>query len=243
MSDGERNAAQMHPERTGMKARVHEEARHRVRGDRLAVDGGDQHALMIARAHSLLAERAQKMRQPRGGLRAFRLLGGQKDEQVGIATLEPRHKLAVAQNHFGVGGASEDARSRFRIFFGDGKIGPTQNRAIRVGGVSRGELHELGLLGWRFGAQLPQQVHRGRQRKLRGAQSADKIAAANAPALFERLQDVVDGAEPAGHILRGYRLAQQHAVAVEQLQRQSMAALGGCSPQVFGALPRRAKRQ
>ena len=41
-------------------------------------------------AHALLAARAEEMRQARGGLRALRLFGGQKHQQVGIAARATR---------------------------------------------------------------------------------------------------------------------------------------------------------
>jgi hypothetical protein len=78
MRNGQKNAAQVHPQRPRMKARIHQEARHWVRGDRLAVDRRDQYALMIARAHSLLPAPTQKMRQASGSLRTLRLFGRQK---------------------------------------------------------------------------------------------------------------------------------------------------------------------
>src|ERR1700722_730476 len=108
--DGEWNAAQMHSQRPGMKARVHQKSRHWVRGDWLAVDSRDQYAFMIARAHPLLPASAEKMRQARSGMRALRFFGGQKNKQIWIAAFEPRHELAVAQNHFSVGSAREDTR-------------------------------------------------------------------------------------------------------------------------------------
>ena len=48
MGDRDRNAAKMHAERAGVEACVHEEAGHEMGGDGLAVDGGDEHALVTA---------------------------------------------------------------------------------------------------------------------------------------------------------------------------------------------------
>ena len=65
-------------------------------------------------AHACAPARAtQEMRQPRRHLRALRLVGGQKNQQVGIVAAQPRDKLAVAQNHFRISGAREHARRRF----------------------------------------------------------------------------------------------------------------------------------
>jgi hypothetical protein len=166
------------------------------------------------------------MRQPRSCLRALRLLGGQKDEQVRIAAPEPRNQLPIAQNHLGIGRAREQPRRGFRIFFGN-----RQDRA------SAAPNHR----GWpdrsRPTAQTPAspaaaQCATGAADPPRpAAQTAlrpgrHKIAAANAAALFKSLEHVVDRAESARHIFRRNRFAQQHAVAVEQLQRERMTGLG-----------------
>ena len=86
---GQRNAAQMHAQRAGMKAGIHQEARHGMRRDRLAVDGGDEYALMDVGAQTLLAAGAEEVGQAGGDLSALRLFSGQKDEQVGIAAAKP----------------------------------------------------------------------------------------------------------------------------------------------------------
>jgi len=60
---GQRNAPQMHPEWTGMKARIHQEARHGMRRYRLAVYGGDEHALVACSTQTLLPARTEKVRE------------------------------------------------------------------------------------------------------------------------------------------------------------------------------------
>ena len=206
--DWQQNAAQVHAERTGMEAGVHEETRHGMRGNRLAVDGGDEHALVAAAAHPLLSARAEKMRKACGSLGALRLLSGKEDEDVGIVAAQPCDELAVAQNDFGVGGAGENARRRFRVFVGDRQVGPAQDGAVGVGGIGCSELHELRFLGGGLGAQLAQQIDGGRESELRGAEAGDKIAAADAAAFFESLEHVVDGAESAGNVFCGDRFAE-----------------------------------
>src|ERR1017187_10158738 len=124
MLNWKQDTAQVHSQRAGMEACIHEETGHGMRGDGLAVDGGDEHALMAAAGHALLAARAQKMGQRRGYLRALRLFGGQKDQQIGIAAAEPRYELPVAENYFGISSPGEQARCGFRVFIGNGKIGP-----------------------------------------------------------------------------------------------------------------------
>ena len=104
MAHRQLDAPQVHAERAGVEAGVHEEPSHGMRSDWLAVDGGDEHALMVALSHSLLATGAEKMREARRCLRALRFFSGKEDENVGITATEPRDKLAVAQDYFGVGG-------------------------------------------------------------------------------------------------------------------------------------------
>jgi hypothetical protein len=127
MRDGEKNAAQVHAQRAGVEACVREVSRHEVSGDGLPVDGGDEHSVVMMEAHTLLAARAEKVRKASGNLRAFRLFSGQKDEQIGVAATEPRDQLAVAQDHFRISGASENARGGLRVFFRHWKIGPAQD--------------------------------------------------------------------------------------------------------------------
>ena len=62
---------------------------------------------------------------------------------------------------------------------------------------------------------------------MRGAEAGDEVAAANAAALFEGLEHVVDGAESAGNIFGGDGFASENAVAVEKLQREGVAGFGG----------------
>ncbi len=202
----------MHPQRAGMEAGIHQEARHRMSRDRLAVDSGDQQSLVAVCSHCLLAAGTEEVGQPRGHLRALWLFGGKKDQQVGIAATEPRDQLPIAQDHLRIDRTVEDARCGLpprrrrpacggpgcRILFGHGQIGPEQHRPVWIGRIGRGQLHKLRLLGVGSGAQLAQQVHGGRQRKLRGAQSGHKVAAADAPTFFQRLEHVVDRAEAAG---------------------------------------------
>ena len=88
-----------------MEACVHKEVRHGMRGDGLAVDGGDEYTLMRAVAHALLTAGTEEVREAGGGLRALGLLCGKKDEDVGITTAKPGDELAVAENHFRISGA------------------------------------------------------------------------------------------------------------------------------------------
>ncbi len=71
--------------------------------------------------------------------------------------------------------------------------------------------------------KLPQQIDGGGQRKLRGAQTRNEISAANAAALFQRFQHVVNGAESAGDVLCTNGFTRENAVAIEKLQGKGMA--------------------
>ena len=78
-------------------------------------------------------------------------------------------------------------------------------------------MNKLWLLRGRRRPQLAQQIHCGRQRKLGGAEAGHKIPAANAPALFQRLEHVIHCAESARNILSRHMFPQQHSVAIEEL--------------------------
>src|ERR1035437_5159454 len=55
-----KNAAQVHAERTSLEACIHKEMGHGMSGDRLAVDGGDEHSLVSRGPHALLTTGAEK---------------------------------------------------------------------------------------------------------------------------------------------------------------------------------------
>ena len=89
------NAPQMQSERTWMESSVHQESCHGVCRHRLSVDGGNEHALMAADAHALLAAGRQEVGQPRSQLGTFGLISGEENEDVRIVASEPGHKLTV----------------------------------------------------------------------------------------------------------------------------------------------------
>ncbi len=227
VADGEEDAAQMHAEGTGVEACVHEESGHGMGGDRLAVDGGDEYALMDVGAQTLLAAGAEEVGQAGGDLSALRLFSGQKDEQVGIAAAKPCDELAVAENDLGVGGAGEQAGGGFRIFFCDGQVGPAEDGAVGVGGIGGGELEELRFFGSGRGAQLAEQIDGGGEGELGCAEAGDKVAAADAAAFFKSLEHVVDDAEAARNVFSGDGFADEDAVAVEELEGEGVTGLGG----------------
>ena len=66
----------------------------------------------------------------------------------------------------------------------------------------------------------------GRKRKLRRTEVRGEVSAANAPALFKRLQHVVDRAKPAGKILSVRGLAKDDAITREQLLRDRVTPDG-----------------
>jgi len=62
MAEGQGAAAEVKAERAEVEARVHEEMRKRMRGGGLAVDGGDEDALVTVGLHTLLAAGADEVR-------------------------------------------------------------------------------------------------------------------------------------------------------------------------------------
>src|SRR6202012_28866 len=111
--NGKRHAQEIHAERAGVKARIHEKTCEQMGCDRYAVDGGDQHAAALTCLQALLPTSKEKVRETCGDVRAVRLIIGQKDEQVGIVTTQPRYELTVTKNDLSVRCTGEDARSRF----------------------------------------------------------------------------------------------------------------------------------
>ena len=102
------NAAQMQTQRAGVESGIHEEAGHWVCSYRLAIDGGDEHALVAADAHAVLTPCGEELREAGCGLGALRFVCGKKDEQVRIIATQPGNELAVAENDLGIGSARQD---------------------------------------------------------------------------------------------------------------------------------------
>src|ERR1700691_2180596 len=166
-----------------------------MRRHRLAVDRGDEDALMACTEHPFLPSCAQEMREAGSYPRAFGLIGWKKDEQVGIIAAKPGDKLSVAKDHLCIGCTRENTWSGFRVIVHRGKVGPAQDGAVRIGWIRGCQLHELRLLSSWLAAQLAKQIDSRRQRELRCAKTCDEVAASDAAALFECLEHIVDGAE------------------------------------------------
>jgi hypothetical protein len=93
-------------------------------------------------------------------------------------------------------------------------------------------LHELRFFGrWRS-PQLTKKINGSGKRKLRSAEAGDEVSAADAAALFESLEHIVDGAESTGDVFRGDGLAEENAVTIEQVQSEGVAGLGGCGTEI-----------
>ena len=90
----------MYPQRAGVKARVVESACQWMQGDGKAVDGADEiPAVMTAvlvLLQTSLAEFGEKAGETIGDVGALGLIGGQEDQQVGIATPQPDYKASGA---------------------------------------------------------------------------------------------------------------------------------------------------
>ena len=112
--------------------------------------------------------------------------------------------------------------------------GPVQDRAVGIGRVGRGQQDDFRFVGQFL--ERSQQVEGRRQRELRGADAAGKVAAPNPPGILERLEDVVDRAEAAGDAFGRRDLAGQDAVARQQLLREG----GGRAPSRDTVAPARA---
>ena len=102
MRHGQRNPPQVHAERAGMKAGVHEKAGHEVRGDGLPVDGGDQHALVAAAPCMRSCPRAQrKCARPAAACERSGSSAGRKTRRLGLlrrshATSWPLRRITSA---------------------------------------------------------------------------------------------------------------------------------------------------
>ena len=146
-------------------------------GDRQAVDGADQVACgVVAGLVAFEAGEAllgQKLGQAVGDVAAIGFVGGEEDEQVGVAATEPGDEAPGAEDDLGVGGAGEGAGSGFRVGCFGGELGPLEDGAVRVGGIGGGEQDELwlGVVGLERVAHGTKQVdgwREGRTGWLRG---------------------------------------------------------------------------
>jgi len=228
VGDGQWKAAEVHAERAGVEAGIHEETGQEMRADGLAVDGGDEHTEVTAAGHAVLSTFAEEVGETCGDLGALGLVGRQEDEQVRIVAAKPSDELAVAEDDFSVGGAGEDSGRGFRVVVHGGKVGPAQDGTVGVGGIGGCELDKFGLLDGRFGAQLAEQIDGGGKSELRGTEAGDEVAAPDAPGFFEGFEDVVDSAEAAGNVFCGDGFASEDAVAAEELKCEGMRSFGGC---------------
>ena len=100
-----------------------------------------------------------------------------------------------------------------------------RRRAAR-GSVAASTTTRPGLLGSGRSVRA-QAVDCSRQRELCGAETRDEPAAAGTARFFERAQHRVDAGESARRAFGAHGLAGDHAVAVEQLQRDGVRDLRG----------------
>ena len=112
-----------------------------------------------------------------------------------------------------------------------GPVGPGQRRAVRVGGVGRGEHHggvpaARGRVRRRADGTSPQPVDGAGRGELRGAEALDEVAATHPARVLEGRQHAVGGGEPAGDALGDDRSAGDHAVPFEQELRDGVRPHG-----------------
>ena len=84
----------------------------------------------------------------------------------------------------------------------------------------------------------PDPIDGARHRELRRAEPVDEVAAPDLAGHLQRLQHAVDAREPARHALGQHRLAREHAVTIEQLQRSRVRDLGGARRRLRAAARR-----
>ena len=84
-------------------------------------------------------------------------------------------------------------------------------------------------------AQRAQEVDGRGHGELRGSEVSGEVAAADFAALFHRLQHVVDGGEAAGQVFRVRGLAEDDAVAIEELLRDGVPPFCGACRVLLGA--------
>ena len=112
-------AAEIHAERAAVEACVFKRAGKGMRGDGQAVDGADE---VAAGVRCLVGEEAgealfgEESAQGRRQFVGARFVGGEEDEQVGIATTQPGNEASGAEDFLGVGSSGELARSGFGVF-------------------------------------------------------------------------------------------------------------------------------
>ena len=140
--------------------------------------------------------------RPRGGpgqTRPRRLLDRQDRRHLARSTAEHGRDDPVREDDVQARGSREP-----RLFLPR----PRESRAVRVGGIGRGENHGPR----RVGIRLPlgaQPVEGARVGELQAAEPGHEVAPADATRLLEGPQHRVDGGEAAGHLLERDRVARQ----------------------------------
>jgi len=101
-----------------------------MHGDGQPVDGADEIPTVVIAGLVLLqaslAKFGEKARKTIGDVGALWFVSGQEDQQVGIATPQPRYEASCAQDHLCVRCPRELARGGLRVFCLSGQIGPFQ---------------------------------------------------------------------------------------------------------------------
>ena len=169
-----------------------------------------------------------------GDVGALGFVGWEEDEQVGVAAAEPGDEASGAEDDLGVGGAGEMRGGRFRCLRLQraGRASEERSRRGWRGRWRRGGRIRFVVIGTALwdewgGAQGAEEVDGGGEGELGGAEAGDEVAAADAAAFFEGFEDGVDGGEAAGDVFGGGALAEEDAVAVEELEGEGVGGFGG----------------
>src|SRR5215211_2324803 len=180
------------------EAQLDENGLPRGADDRLAID---------ALEAELAAAVGRDERGERLEARAHaRVVGFGEDEDPAAAALDVEDGLTAGEDHVRAGGA-------LRALGLAVALGPRQRRAIRLGGIGRGQDHRRRLV---LGLLRAQTLDGARQRELRAAEAFDEVAAAADSEGLERAEGVVQEAESAGGALGEHVLARDDPVALEQ---------------------------
>lgn len=202
-----------------------------------AIDGFDQEDAL----RSVFDARRETTREERERVRAFGFVFGHEREHRS-ATRDPREERARVKDDVRSArslwsGADPRRPRRFstriallgesrrpRVF---GRRGPRKERAVRVGGIGRGEPTRGLARGFGQTRSLHAQTIRGfGRRELRAARAVDEVTTPHTTGFFEMLEHVVDRRKTALDGFRVRALANEDAVAIEERLGERGAMLG-----------------
>src|SRR5919204_1764799 len=159
------------------------------------------------RAHAVGPDLVREGTGDRSARRVAVRLVRHEGEELLLAAPEPTREPAVDEDRYGAGGPHGLAAF--------GPFGPRERGTVWIRRIGRGEDHRLRVS--RAFAHRTEAVHRAGERELRGSATGHEVAAADPSRVLHRFQDPVRRREPAAEPFGTYRLAREHAMALEQL--------------------------